>query len=71
MQAAMAGRTTFVIAHRPAMLRRSSMIFVLDNGRIVQSGTHEALIQTPGYYRNAVSMQAGETADTPGGLVQP
>lgn len=71
MQAAMAGRTAFVIAHRPAMLRRASMIFVLDNGRIVQSGTHEVLIQTPGYYRNAVSMQAGDTPEHRGELDQP
>jgi len=61
MEAAMAGRTTFVIAHRPAMLRRASLIFVLEHGKIVQSGTHEALLQVPGYYRNAISMQAGES----------
>ena len=60
MEAAMAGRTTFVIAHRPAMLRRASLIFVLEHGKIVQSGTHEALMQVPGYYRNTISMQAGE-----------
>jgi ATP-binding cassette subfamily B protein len=59
MQAAMAGRTTFVIAHRPAMLRRASQIFVIENGRITQTGTHDALMQTPGYYRNTLSMQSG------------
>jgi len=66
MEAAMAGRTTFIIAHRPAMLRRASLIFVLEQGKIVQSGTHEALLQAPGYYRNAISMQAGASpADNP------
>jgi ATP-binding cassette subfamily B protein len=65
MEAAMAGRTTFVIAHRPAMLRRASLVYVLENGRVVQSGTHTELMQIPGYYRNAVTMQVNAPADPP------
>ncbi len=60
MEAAMVGRTTFVVAHRPAMLRRASRILVLEDGRIVQSGTHETLMEQPGYYRNSIAMQSGE-----------
>ncbi|MEI6872765.1 MAG: ABC transporter ATP-binding protein, partial [Verrucomicrobiota bacterium] len=58
MESAMRGRTTFIIAHRPALLRRAALILVLEEGRIVQSGTHEALMQVPGYYRTAALMQS-------------
>jgi ATP-binding cassette subfamily B protein len=64
MEAAMQGRTTFIIAHRPALLRRASLILVLEDGRIVQSGTHDELVQIPGYYQTAALLQAdsGEPA---------
>ena len=58
LDAAMHGRTTFIIAHRPAMLRRASKIYVIENGRLSQTGTHETLMQDPGYYRTAVSIQS-------------
>ena len=59
MEAAMAGRTTFVVAHRPSMLKRATLILVLDKGRIVQRGTHEELMRQPGYYLDSATMQAG------------
>ena len=58
MEAAMKGRTTFIIAHRPALLRRASLILVLEEGRIVQHGTHEELMQLPGYYQSATQLQS-------------
>jgi ATP-binding cassette subfamily B protein len=64
MASAMQGRTTFIIAHRPAMLRRASLIYVIDQGRVVQVGTHNELMQAPGYYRTAVSMQSEVAKDT-------
>jgi ATP-binding cassette subfamily B protein len=63
MEAAMRGRTTFVVAHRPGMLRRASWILVLEGGRIVQSGTHEALMREAGYYRDAVLLQTLEASE--------
>jgi len=54
---AIAGRTTFIVAHRLSTLRRADFIIVLENGRIVQRGTHESLMAEPGNYRRVASLQ--------------
>ena len=53
----MEGRTTFVIAHRLSTVRRADLILVLDNGRIVERGTHKALLQQGGLYREIYELQ--------------
>ncbi|MBI5382059.1 MAG: ABC transporter ATP-binding protein [Opitutae bacterium] len=54
---AIAGRTTFIVAHRLSTLRRADFIIVMDDGRIVQRGTHEELMRVPGPYRHVASLQ--------------
>jgi ABC-type multidrug transport system fused ATPase/permease subunit len=61
MEQAMRGRTTFVVAHRLSTLRRADWILVLDEGRIVQSGTHEELMQQDGHYLDAAALQTDES----------
>ncbi len=51
-------RTIIAIAHRLSTIRRADKILVFENGRIVQSGTHEELIDTPGMYRDMCRVQA-------------
>jgi len=51
------GRTVFVIAHRLSTVRRADLILVLDSGGIVESGTHQDLIDHGGIYRKLHELQ--------------
>ncbi|CAM3755582.1 ABC transporter ATP-binding protein [Alkalicoccus chagannorensis] len=53
----MQGRTTFIIAHRISSLMHADQILVLDNGRIVERGTHEELMNLHGHYRRIYDLQ--------------
>ena len=53
-----AGRTVFAIAHRLSTLRRASRLFVVEDGRLAESGTHRELLAKPeGIYRRLYEMQ--------------
>lgn len=53
----MEGRTTFIIAQRLSSVRRADLILVLDQGRIVERGTHATLLQKDGLYRQIYDLQ--------------
>jgi ATP-binding cassette subfamily B protein len=53
----MKGRTTFVIAQRLATVKRADQILVLNHGRIVQHGTHDALLDEGGLYKEIYDLQ--------------
>jgi len=58
MEAAMVGRTTFIVAHRLSTLRRADQILVLEHGRLVQVGNHAQLMAQDGHYRRAILVQS-------------
>ena len=53
----MAGRTTFAIAHRLSTVRRADSLYVIDRGKIVESGTHSQLLASDGLYAHLCDMQ--------------
>jgi ATP-binding cassette subfamily B protein len=57
MQHAMQGRTTLVIAHRLSTLRQCDRVLVLEQGRVIQRGTHAELMEAEGHYRHAAESQ--------------
>jgi ATP-binding cassette, subfamily B, bacterial len=57
MASLLAGRTTFVIAHRLSTIRRADLILLMDDGRIVERGTHESLMRSGGEYKAMVERQ--------------
>ena len=57
---AMTGRTSFIIAHRLTTIREADRIFVLEDGRFTQSGTHEELLRAGGLYADLYRMQFGQ-----------
>jgi ATP-binding cassette subfamily B protein len=58
LQRLMQGRTSFIIAHRIQSVMNADLILVLDQGQIVQRGTHETLMTQEGIYRRIYDMQA-------------
>lgn len=57
------GRTTFVIAHRLSTIQSADQILVMDEGRIIESGTHASLLRNGGLYRRLYEKQRGVEID--------
>ena len=62
----MTGRTTIVIAHRLATVRRADVIFVIENGTIAERGTHDALLAHGGLYSHLYKIQFQPQTNTDG-----
>ena len=63
-------RTTFVIAHRLSTVKDADQIVVLEDGRVVERGTHQELLAEDGLYANLWAVQAGEIDELPEEFVQ-
>ncbi len=66
MATLLAGRTTFVIAHRLSTIRRADLILLMEDGRVIERGTHDELMTARGTYFDMVLRQMeshGETVD--------
>ena len=60
----MAGRTTIIIAHRPATIALADRVVLLDDGRIIADGTHEGLLESSAEYREVLA-RARESSSEP------
>ncbi|MGM0495802.1 MAG: ABC transporter ATP-binding protein, partial [Bacillota bacterium] len=54
------GRTSFIVAHRLSTIVQSDKILVLENGKIIEQGSHEGLINAKGYYYKLYTNQYSE-----------
>jgi len=62
MQTLMTGRTSFVIAHRLSTIAHADMILVIENGRIIEQGQHNQLLERSGRYKEMVALQTAPPA---------
>ena len=62
-QEMMKGRTSFVVAHRLSTIRESDLILVMNQGHIVEQGTHDALLAKGGFYANLYNSQFARAED--------
>ena len=58
LDAAAKGRTTIAVAHRLSTIQKADIIYVFDQGRIVEHGTHDGLLANRGRYFELVSLQS-------------
>ena len=53
----MKGKTSIVIAHRLSTVRNAACIYVIEQGRVIESGTHDQLVEADGLYHQLINMQ--------------
>ena len=59
----LAGRTSFVIAHRLSTVTQAAQVLVVQQGAIVEHGTHAELVDQQGIYANLYALQLGQRSD--------
>ena len=57
LNAMLKGRTSFIIAHRLSTIRNASLILVMKDGKIIEQGRHEELLEKKGFYYNLYNSQ--------------
>src|SRR5262249_10263536 len=62
----MTGRTTLIIAHRPATIALADRVVLVDGGRVAAEGTHDELLETSERYREVLAQAAAMEAAVPG-----
>src|SRR5688500_13990869 len=70
MATLLAGRTTFVIAHRLSTVRRADIILLMEEGRVIERGTHEELMRARGEYSRMVARQMEHAHEDAGELLR-
>jgi ATP-binding cassette subfamily B protein len=68
MATLLAGRTTFMIAHRLSTIRRADLILLLEDGRVIERGTHDELMNAGGVYQSMVLRQMESSTAGAGAL---
>ena len=53
----MNGRTSFIVAHRLSTIKEADMILVMKDGKIIEKGTHESLLEEKGFYAQLYNSQ--------------
>ena len=53
----MEGRTSFIVAHRLSTIKEADLILVMNDGNIIEQGTHEELLEKKGFYYNLYNSQ--------------
>jgi ABC-type multidrug transport system fused ATPase/permease subunit len=71
MATLLAGRTTFVIAHRLSTIRRADLILLMEEGRVVERGSHDELMAAGGLYRDMVLRQMASHGEREAALIDP
>ena len=64
MDTLMEGRTSFVIAHRLSTIRNADRILVMNQGDIIEQGTHQELLEAKGFYADMYNAQFDDTQST-------